>query len=345
MTVPQDPATWPEHTFRAMNCQMSARLAMEPHLAAEPLAQVETLFHTAEAVLSRFLPDSELTYANSHPEQWLSLSPLLWNVVSVALDMAEQTNGLFDPTLLQALEAAGYRRSFDQMAIDLGGLTPAAEIPHANPTHWRGAGYRRIQRRYARRELLLPAGLKLDLGGIAKGYIAQTAVDLLRRWGPALVDAGGDLVAGDAPPGYPGWPVAIAAPSSLRQSDGGDLAQLWLVNAALATSGIDYRQWQAQGRTMHHIIDPRTGEPAATDLLSATVWSPAAVEAEGWAKAAIILGATHAVKELGQRGLAALLVRQNGEILTTPFAQQWQMETDFQAQDNKAVQWTLERDV
>jgi thiamine biosynthesis lipoprotein len=121
------------------------------------------------------------------------------------------------------------------------------------------------------------------------------------------------------------------------------LAQLWLVNAALATSGVDYRQWQAMNRTMHHIIDPRTGEPAATDLLSATVLATASVEAEGWAKAAIILGTTAAVDELGQRGLAALLVRRNGEIVTTPFAQQWQRGNDFYEQGNHEAQWTRER--
>jgi thiamine biosynthesis lipoprotein len=108
------------------------------------------------------------------------------------------------------------------------------------------------------------------------------------------------------------------------------VAELWLVNTALATSGIDYRQWQAQGRTMHHIIDPRTGEPAATDLLSATVLAPTAAQAEGWAKAAIILEAAQAGRELEQRGFAALIVRRDGEIVTTAPAQQWLTDQDIQ---------------
>ena len=329
MATLRDPATWPERTFYAMGCQMSARLAIEPHAGTTPLAQVETFFHAAESALSRFRPDSELAFVNAHPDQWLSLSPLLWDIVSVALEMAEQTGGLFDPTLLFALESAGYRHSFEQMPANMNDTTAAEAASRSSHVPWRGRGYRQLRRRHARHQLLLPAGLKLDLGGIAKGYIAQAAVDHLRSWGPALVDAGGDLVAGDAPPGYPGWPVAVAAPSPLVQDDRMDVAQLWLVNAALATSGIDYRQWQAQGRTMHHIIDPRTGEPAATDLLSATVLASTAAQAEGWAKAAIILGSANAVEALEQRGYAALFVRRDGELLTTPLAQQWPTGQDI----------------
>jgi thiamine biosynthesis lipoprotein len=337
MTAPRDPANWPERTFHAMGCQMSARLAVEPHLAATPLAQVETFFHAAESALSRFQPESELTFVNTHPDKWLSLSPLLWDVLSVALEMAEQTGGLFDPTLLCALESAGYRRSFEQMTASTDDTTPAEDASQSHCTRWRGGGYHRLRRRHARRELLLPAGWKLDLGGIAKGYIAQAAVNHLRPWGAALVDAGGDLVAGNAPPGHPGWPVAVAAPSPLAQGSSMDVAQLWLVNEALATSGIDYRHWQVQGRTRHHIIDPRTGEPAANDLLSASVLAPTAAQAEGWAKAAIILGAAHAAGELQRRSLAALLVRRDGEILRTPLAQHWETGQDTQEQHTSST--------
>jgi thiamine biosynthesis lipoprotein len=89
---------------------------------------------------------------------------------------------------------------------------------------------------------------------------------------------------------------------------------------------------------MHHIIDPRTGEPATTDLLSATVLAPTAAQAEGWAKAAIILGAARAAGELGQRGFAALLVERHGEMLATPLAQRWLTMQGVQEHHNNVVE-------
>jgi thiamine biosynthesis lipoprotein len=95
----------------------------------------------------------------------------------------------------------------------------------------------------------------------------------------------------------------------------------WLANATLATSGIDYRQWQINGRTLHHIIDPRRGRPARTNLVSASIFARRAVEAEAWAKAAIILGEAHALRELAKHNYAAILVRRDGYIRTTPNVQ------------------------
>lgn len=323
LAVVMEPVSWPERVFRAMGCQMSVHLALEPTLAAGPLAQAEAMFHEAEHMLSRFREDSELSFVNAHSGEWVQVSALLWQIVDAALQMAEESGGLFDPTMLVALEAAGYGQSFDAMRTDgalahgVQGIPPVASL--------RG-GYRQVQRREKTHELFLPNGLKLDLGGIAKGYIAQRVVNYLRLWGPTLVDAGGDLVAGDAPPGYVGWPVAVAAPSSLAQGDEADIALVWLTNATLATSGTDYRQWQAQGRTMHHIIDPRRGEPAATNLVSATVLAASAERAECWAKAAIILGDQQAIPQLEALGLAALLVQHNGKIVATSSAQHWQAQ-------------------
>ena len=213
--------------------------------------------------------------------------------------MAEETNGAFDPTLLHAVRAAGYRRSFAAMGD---GPIRAEALPP--PV----ADFRAIRRRATSHELWLPTGVGLDFGGIAKGWAAQRLVEALRFWGPALVDAGGDIVAGEAPPGGNGWPVAVAAPSPNAEGEAPDIATLWLENAALATSGIDFRRWTVGEDEAHHIVDPRTGRPAATDLLTVTVLDPSAARAEAWATATLVRGKQRGAAQLAARGMAALLI-------------------------------------
>ena len=313
--TPVDPAYWPAHVFRAMGSTMSVRLAASDALAAQPLRQVERYFAFAEGRLSRFDPRSELSRVNGCRGKWQEVSPLLWQILGMALAMASATDGLYDPTLLAAIESAGYTRSFDEMIRQ-----DPLSLKQDMQTAWRAselAGrWQTVRCRPATREIYLPSSMGLDLGGIAKGVVAAQVVELLRPYGPCLVDAAGDLVAGAAPPGWPGWPVAIAEPAGI-DGESEDLAVVWLREASMATSGIDYRRWQQQGHSAHHIIDPRTGLPAATDLLSVSVLAAKAEQAEAWAKAALILGWEAGYAALASQQLAALLVHQDGRIAMT----------------------------
>lgn len=335
---PADPASWPELHFRAMGCAMSVRLAARPEAAQTPLRAIADFFAAVEKRLSRFDPASELSALNRRSGEWIAVSPLLWSVVDAALVASEQTGGLFDPTLLAALEAAGYDRPFEQVAAV---QPPAAEtrLPLDSRIH-------SLERRSGR-ELRLPPGVRLDLGGIAKGYTAARAVDALRHWGPCLVDAGGDLVAGDAPPGWPGWPVGVAAPADAatpQEAAEPDLLLLWLANASVATSGVDYRHWWRGGRRLHHIVDPRTGQPAQTDLRTATVLDTSAVRAEAWATAALVLGVAAAEQTWLRRGIAGVLVDDAG-LRVTPALQPfiaWQApETLAQSSPENSVKEQL----
>jgi thiamine biosynthesis lipoprotein len=302
-----DEPTWPSYRFRAMGSTMVLWLDTDEATARPVLSRVQGLVAAAERVLSRFDPQSELARFNARPRQWVPVSPLLWDVVTQALALAEATGGLFDPTILSALEAAGYRRSF-------AGMHGVAQdsASEATPGCWAT-----VQRDPTRRALWLPEGARLDLGGIAKGYTAQRTVAYLSRWGPCLVDAGGDLTAGAAPPGLPGWPVAVAAPAA-GDDESSDLFHLWLAQATLATSGIDYRRWQHNGRLVHHLIDPRTGHPAATDALAVSVLAPDAAQAEGWATAALVAGRDEGLALLSRQGLAGAVVDWQHQLRLTP---------------------------
>lgn len=306
------PTTWQSHSFRAMGSQIVFWLDTADWRAAAPaFAEAQALFSRNETTLSRFRPHSELMQLNGRSGQWVTVSDLLWREVTLAMQMAQQTNGRFDPTLLYALHRAGYDQSFDQLLAGVGNGR------HRPATGSRVGRWREIELDAAQQAVRLPVGVGLDLGGIAKGDTAEQALHLLAQTGPALVDAGGDLVAGPAPAGCPGWPVALSTPWS-ETTTTRDLATFWLANGALATSGVDYRSWVQDGLVAHHLIDPQTGQPAQTDVLTATVFAPEAAVAEAWATATLIAGADAGIDNLLEHDLAGLVIGRDGRILATP---------------------------
>lgn len=319
--------TWPSHQFYAMGSHMTAWLALSDQLLAQQiLEQVEALFQAAEARFSRFRTTSELAQVNAQAGQWTPVSNLFWRLLTRALHLSRVTDGLFDPTVLNAVVATGYDRDFAE--VRLRGAPSNAQAQPTAPT-LRGC-WQAVELDPLQHALRLPPDGKLDFGGIAKGETAQAAVAFLSQWGPCLVDAGGDLVAGDAPTGWPGWLVGVAKPTPFEPADADDapdrdLAHLWLKNSALATSGTDYRRWQQGGVTVHHLIDPRTGKAAATDLLTVSVLAAEAGVAEAWAKAALILGAKAGRALLEAHHHPAALVDQQQQLTVTsalqPFVQ------------------------
>jgi thiamine biosynthesis lipoprotein len=250
------------HSFSAMGTTIELLLDAEPSAESElALAQAEREFERLEALLSRFRPDSELSALNRSGA--LDAGEDLATVTRLAVEAREQTAGRFDPTVHDALVAAGYDRTFDDVAPD---------GPAASPR--RCGGRVRIEGR----RIELEEGFRLDLGGIGKGYAVDRACALLFRAGPCLVNAGGDLAGRGRL-----WPVGV-------ETADGQLT-LALEDGALATSGRDRRRWRRSGREAHHLIDPTTGVSAESDFVRVTVVAPTAVEAEVLAKA-VFLGAS-----------------------------------------------------
>lgn len=296
--------------FRAMGCHINVIIDAGRQDASGALAQTPICFEAWEQHLSRFRPDSELMQLNHAAGAPVPVSETLWQALDAALGAARLSDGLVSPALLDALVAAGYDRTFESLA-ELNGSVPAPDHPGDDrvelPADWRAI---RVDPR--RRTVHLPHGLRLDLGGTAKGWAADRTVRRLRSIGPALIDVGGDIaVSGPQADGSP-WPIVIDDP----HSPGSDLALLRLDRGGVATSGRDYRRWLRGGSWRHHIIDPRTGQPAATDLLSVTVVAPTALEAETAAKVALILGSTDGVAWLDARPhLAGLFVMEDGPMI------------------------------
>ncbi|HEU4448481.1 MAG TPA: FAD:protein FMN transferase [Gaiellaceae bacterium] len=279
------------HAFPAMGTEVEALLDVPggPEVVLG-LASVEREFLRLEALLTRFDPDSELSRLNR--EGALEAGDDLLAVVAHALAARERTEGRFDPTVHDALVAAGYDRTFELL---VGG--PGTEAPP------RTSGGVRIRGR----RIEVDPGVRLDLGGIGKGYAVDRAVAILAPLGPCLVNAGGDLaVAGVPERGV--WPV--------RVETGSGPVTLGLAHGALATSGSDRRRWPAGDRIHHHLIDPETRRPSDSDLLRVTVAAPTATEAEVLAKALFLAGEGAAAAEADSLGVPALLVTRDGRTRT-----------------------------
>jgi thiamine biosynthesis lipoprotein len=291
-----------------MGCHMLAALDVDSPPGAARLAQVPGWFEGWEGALSRFRADSELSRLNRSAGRPTPVSEVLWQVIRAAVSAAELSEGLVTPAILPALEAAGYDQTFELI-----GLGPSWESRRAD-LQAGGGDWRAVECDASARAVRLPAGLRLDLGGIAKGWAADAAARQLRSLGPALVDAGGDIAAsGPRADGQP-WPVGVADP--LHR--GGTMAVLALGRGGVATSGRDYRRWRADGVWRHHILNPRTGQPAESDVLAATVVGPSAAQAEVAAKAALILGSRDGLTWLEARpDFAGLLALEDGRVLVS----------------------------
>ena len=244
--------------FRAMGTDVEVLLDAPPGPAADgALRRAEAEIDRLEGLLSRFRDDSELSVLNR--EGCARCGPDLVRVVELALDARGRTGGLFDPTVHEAVVAAGYDRSFELVA---------AEGPGGEGRPRSCGGTVEVEGDV----VALGEGVRLDLGGIAKGYAADRVAELLAVSGPCLVNVGGDIsVRGGS------WPVAVTGELTLE-----------LTSGAIATSGRDRRRWMRGGVESHHLIDPRTGLPAETEVLRATVVAATAAEAEALATAAFL---------------------------------------------------------
>lgn len=266
--------------------------------------------------LTRFTETSELSRLNRDPGSVVLVGPTLAAVLDWGRAAEGLTSGVVDIGLLDSrLEAEGL------VSADAR-LRSASSLPSPASRSWsldrvaRGAFVRR------------PAGLRFDLDGIGKGWLADRALERLDRHAAAVVDADGD-VAVHLDTGMT-WFIGVADP----RLDGYDLAVVRLTprhrrslrdgRFGLATSGTSVHRWAQDGRTAHHLIDPTTGRPAVTDVIQATVLTTTARRAEALAKAVVILGSTAGFALLDRVGVdGALVLTDRAEFLVHPSTRKW----------------------
>jgi thiamine biosynthesis lipoprotein len=291
--------------FPALGCAAVVGVAAAERLdAAREAVQAEV--EACDASCSRFREDSELSRLNASG-RLDGASPWLIRALTVALAAAQATSGLVDPTVGQTLIDLGYDRSFERIDPDVPLLVRASHVP----------AWRSIRLHPARHRVTLPAGVRVDLGATAKALCADLAA---RRAAAAagtgvLVSLGGDIaVAGQPPSG--GWVVRVAARADADPADPGAGPTVAIHAGGLATSGTAARRWKQAGRDVHHLIDPRTGQPAAEVWRTVTVAAPSCVEANAASTAAAVVGAG-APRWLAEHKYDARLVAADGGVVVT----------------------------
>ena len=254
--------------------------------------------------LTRFSPDSELMRLNAATEWLVPIGPTLTAVLDWARMAEGMSDGLVDPSLL------------DERLAAEAGLDPG--IPAIAGRRW---SLRRTARGAAvERE----PGVSFDLGGVAKGWLADRAL-AITPGRSALVDGDGDVAIRVAPGDT--WAVGIGDPraegtllGALELGATDDTPRTW----GIATSGTSVHRWAHAGGDAHHLIDPRTRRPADTDVVQATVLAGSAREAEVLAKTAVIAGTDRAFGLLDRPGVhGVLLLTQRGELRATPGMVRW----------------------
>jgi FAD:protein FMN transferase len=244
-----------------------------------------------EAEWSRFRSDSVLSRLNR--DGVASASPEMADLVVQALRLRVETGGLFDPTLHDAVVDAGYDRTFEDIGTD--------GVPDESVSHCRGGGPVTVCA--ADGTIRVGRGVRMDLGGIAKGYAADRAADCLEAVGPCVVNLGGEVVVRGRP-----WSIGIETQSVPLVIE--------VVNSAVATSGVDRRRWSTGSGVRHHVMDPVTGSSATTDLLRVTVVDPDGARADALATALLAAGRERACRMTEELHLAAVIQTADGEIDT-----------------------------
>ena len=307
-------AGWWSLRLRAMGCDADVRGYGSPASAAV----VAPLLARLERCWSRFDPSSDLTALNAADVDEVKVPLLLAAAVRRAVIAWHATGGAFDPTVHDALIAAGYDRTFDEVSA----RPLAAVVPQGAPAPGCAAIDVVIDEEVEHRHLLderaplatvrRAAGVRLDLGGIGKGMAADLVADALCGAGcrTAFVSLGGDVaVRGDVPDG--GFVVPVLDPWTY-----GLLTSVVLARpGAVVTTSTRRRRWQVQGGGWaHHVIDPRSGQPAASDIAAVVAVASEAWWAESVAKAALVVGSNGGGALLARHGIDALMIGSDTEV-------------------------------
>jgi FAD:protein FMN transferase len=264
----------------------------DPRALRRAARSVELVFAREEQRFSRFRTDSELSRVNARAGRWTRVSAGFATLVGFALEAASRTAGVFDPTVLPVLSAGGHGDPDEMIAEVHGALLPTEACGRWPEIEMDGDLVR------------LPPGVCLDFGGVAKGWTvdlaAQTAISAAELpW--AVVSAGGDLrIAGRSPAA--GIEVVVEDPEDREK----ETTRVRITSGALATSSVTAPSWSPG---LRHLIDPRTGRPADTGVLQATVWADTCSEAEIRSEEALLEGLP------ALQRLSAVLVMTDGRIV------------------------------
>lgn len=306
-----------EKHFRAMGTEVFVSIIADDALSAEQeIAQSEHTIALFEKNFSRFLPESELTKLNRSAGRPFHARAEMIHLLKEAKRWYAETGGIFDPTVISALEEFGYGKSIDFTRGPAVDANPADITAHRN----RFSARRRFSElviNEAEHIINAPEGLRIDLGGIGKGYIVDAvAAHISKLFNDFWISAGGDIFLSGTHFGAP-WEVNVQNPFSLGD-DIGHIAIPRGKQAALATSGITKRKGVKGDFAWHHLIDPTTGLPAKNDIVAVTVLAPTTTAADILAKTVLIAGKEKGMKLMSRyQDVGCIIIDTKGAIIVS----------------------------
>jgi len=291
-----------ETSFHAMG-STAHLLVVGPDPKAD-LDWARTRLTELEARWTRFSPDSELSRLNESEGHPVMASPDTYRLIDHAVTAWERTSGRYNPNLLRSLTALGYDRTF-------------TTIEHPSPVTGtlQGQSVAAIDLNPGLNAVTLPSGAGIDPGGIGKGLAADMVVEELLARGAhgAMVNLGGDIRAAGTPHDTNGWHITVADPFDPER----EMLRVEIPAGAIATSSRLQRQWtNTNGNTLHHILDPETGQPIDNDIAAVTVVAGEAWWAEALTKAVFTAGVTHGLDQL--TNASGVIVDLDGNRHATP---------------------------
>ena len=292
------------HDERAlMGTQVSITVfSADGEKAAKAMEAAFARISALEAVLAKQREDSDIGRLNSAPDGKAKVGPEAFAVIERALDYGKICLGAFDVTVEPLLKL--WKRAETENS-----LPPPAALKRALAM----TGYDHITLSPGSLEVKFGRpGMKIDLGGIAKGYIVGEAVKTLKAQGieRALVTAGGDMFALGGNPERGGWLIGIRDPLKPEEN----LRYIEVSDRAVSTSGHYMRFYTVRGKRYSHIVDPRTGYPARNNVVSVTIIGPDGTAADALTKSIVVLGPERGLAVTGSRpGVDALVMTWDGK--------------------------------
>ncbi|NMP22098.1 FAD:protein FMN transferase [Sulfobacillus harzensis] len=270
------------------------------HKMRESIDQAIAAMRAVEAACSRFDDESALRELCRHPGENVAVPPALYHALRIAREVAEMTDGVFDPSIGRMLEQQGFNRNY------LTGQEVTSDIPWDD-----AASFRDITIFEDGKTIRLEKPMLLDLGAVAKGLAVDLAAQEIHGYEGFAVDAGGDIYVSGVDPSGDLWRVGIEDPVHVDRL----LGSVQVKDMAVCTSG-SYKRRSPKNSEVHHLLNPTSGEPV-DGLLSCTVVGPQAALADVAATAAFLLGPQKAIPFIESLGLAGLCVATDHQVQET----------------------------
>lgn len=292
-------------TFRAFDTQVELKLWGTERGSIAAAKHAKDMCRRCESLFSRTIPTSDVGRINSSGGEWVSVSPETLDILEVSLEYCRQSKGAFDITIGPVVAEWNFKQ----------GTIPSQEKLDDAIRHV-GVDLIQVSKDDCRVRLADPDAM-IDLGGIAKGWIADRIKEELAdddfQISGMIANLGGNIVVEGNKPGLSSWLIGVKNPWDSSRN----VAVMRLASGSIVTSGTYERSFEREGTLYHHILDPRTGWPVDTDLASASLVCERSIDAEGYSTTVLALG-----KEAGSRFVRerpeimhACLVGNDGELL------------------------------